>query len=205
VPAQNHVTESGEAIFFKVKLMLMKDGKQWHLVFSKLKCEKKVKDTLSKYGIENYRPLTAITRQVNRQNKTLYKPLFDRYIFVLITNAQKQLVQQIDGVQNFVFWLGKPVTITIEEITMIKNFTSTYEEVHIERIEIVADEINSPAVEQMYQGVEDSASDTNGFVKVMLPALGYAMVAAAKKSNVEVININRSRSHESGVFKSSFR
>lgn len=204
MPAQEYVTGIGGAIVFNVKLQLMKDVK-WYLVFSKPKCEKKVKDALFKHGIENYRPLITCSAQINGQIKKYTKPLFDQYIFVHITATEKSIVQKVDGIQNFIFWLGKPVTVSSEDISIIKNFTTVHEDVQIEKIEVIADDSDLSACKQLYYNIENLSAEKNKFVKVLLPTIGYAMVAEVGKSNVEVINISRSKSQRNRLFNSSFR
>ncbi len=59
--------------------------KNWYIVYTKSKCEKKVSALFSKRKIENYCPLNCKQTITFRKHKTFYEPLFDAYVFVCIS------------------------------------------------------------------------------------------------------------------------
>lgn len=153
--------------------------------------EKKVKDTLSKHRIESYWPLTSANEIGSRRNILLSKPVFDRFIFVCLSQSEKPVIQRVEGVQGFVYWLGSPVIITAEEIDLIRNFTGNYEDVRIEKIQVTAHDRIPATYKQLFYEVNELDGEKINFVKVLLPTIGYALFSKLKRSKVEVLNISK--------------
>ena len=168
----------------------MSTPKSWYAVYTRPKWERKVADLLSRKRIENYCPLHKSVRQWSDRKKIIYEPLFTSYVFVQVNEIDQLAVRQTDGVLNFVYWLGKPAVVRNEEIDDIRNFLLTNEHIRLERIELnVNDRVRvlDGAFRQMEGNVTELRSKS---VKVILPSLGYALVAEIPKSRVEVINVN---------------
>ena len=107
--------------------------KNWYIVYTKPKCEKRVASTLSKRRIDNFFPLNC--KQVNylRKSRLLYEPLFNSYVFAKISESEMTKIKLIDGVINFVFWRGQPAIVQKSEIEAIKEFTREYQDIRIEK------------------------------------------------------------------------
>lgn len=97
----------------------------WYVVYTKPKWEKKVAEQLSKRGVECYCPLIIQVRQWSDRKKKIEVPLFNSYIFVRLTEADRNLVFQSTGVVRYLFWLGKPAIVRDEEINTIKKWLTT--------------------------------------------------------------------------------
>jgi len=159
--------------------------KQWYALYTKPGCEKKVANLLTRKNIENYCPLK---RSLNLRRKLVLEPLFNSFVFVQIGDtAEMQSIRKTDSVINFVYWLGKPAVIQDEEIEIMKRFMGEYANVKMEKIpfdvEGMARVIEGPQPESKAHTVFVK----NNTVKIVLPSLGYMMLAEAEKSNVEVI------------------
>ncbi|TMI74325.1 MAG: UpxY family transcription antiterminator [Bacteroidetes bacterium] len=168
----------------------MESGKNWYAVYTRPKWEKKVSELLSRKKIENYCPLYKSVRQWSDRKKTIMEPLFTSYVFVNIEENGQLPVKQTDGILNFVYWLGKPAVIKNEEIDVIRQFLSENDHVKLEQIEVNLNDrvkiINGP-----FQYWEGSVTEIRPkSVKVLLPSLGYALVAEIPKSRVELISTN---------------
>lgn len=87
---------------------------------------------LTDQGIENYCPVNKVIRQWSDRKKTILEPVFRGYVFVSISENKKWEVRKINGVLNYVFWLGKPAIIREEEISLVKKFLNEFEEVSVE-------------------------------------------------------------------------
>ncbi|MEO7049269.1 MAG: UpxY family transcription antiterminator [Ferruginibacter sp.] len=173
------------------------DSKKWYAIYTKPRCEKKVSETLTKKGIENYCPLNRIQRQWSDRKKIVYEPLFTSYVFVNIDSGTQLAVRQTYGVLNFVYWLNKPAIIRTEEIDMIKRFLNEYSSV---RLEVVKFNINDSVriVAGAFMEQEGKIiSVKSKTVKIMLPSLGYWMHAEIEMANVKVIMEN---SHHKDLF-----
>lgn len=165
----------------------MKPAASWYAVYTKPKWEKKVADLLSRKGITNYCPLNKVRKQWHDRKKWIDEPLFTSYVFVCITPLEQADVRKTGGVLNFVYWLGKPARIRDEEILTIRAFLDEHSGVHLEKTRIrVEDRV------QITQGPLCSREGVvlevyHKTVKVLLPSLGYALVAEVEKAGVELV------------------
>lgn len=93
----------------------------WYVLYTKPKWEKKVAEQLKKNGIECYCPLIVQVRQWSDRKKKVEVPLFNSYVFVQLSESDRNLVFQSVGVVRYLFWLGKPAIVRDEEIKIIKK------------------------------------------------------------------------------------
>ncbi len=93
----------------------------WYVVYTKPKWEKKVADKLNQIGIECYCPLIIQMKQWSDRKKKVEVPLFNSYVFVQLTDIDRNSVFQVAGVVRYLFWLGKPAIVRDEEINNIKT------------------------------------------------------------------------------------
>lgn len=166
----------------------MQSEKNWYAVYTRPKWEKKVAELLGRKKIDNYCPLYKSIRQWSDRKKTILEPLFKSYVFVNVNEKEHLAVRQTDGIMNFVYWLGKPALIKNEEIDVIRNFLMENEYVKLEQIDVNVNDrvkiINGPF--KYWEGNVTEIRPKS--VKVLLPSLGYALVAEIPKSRIELIN-----------------
>ncbi|WP_125722330.1 UpxY family transcription antiterminator [Flavobacterium ustbae] len=93
----------------------------WYVVYTKPKWEKKVADKLNGLGIECYCPLITQTKQWSDRKKKVEMPLFNSYVFVQLSDSERNQVFQVAGVVRYLFWLGKPAIVKDQEIEIIKK------------------------------------------------------------------------------------
>lgn len=188
MPVQTTVTEMGGA--HPKKTRHMEQNKHWYAVYTRPRWEKKVADLLTKKRVENYCPLNKTVRQWADRKKIVFEPLFTSYVFVYATSAEQLAIKQTDGVLNFVFWLGQPAIIKDNEIDAVKQFLADYQDVKLEKVDVnVNDHVKISSGPLMFRegNVIEVKSKT---VRVMLPSLGYAMVAEVEKSNVTILELS---------------
>jgi len=106
----------------------------WYAVNTRPRWEKKISEILFSRGIENYCPLNKVTRQWSDRKKIIFEPLFRGYVFVKVDEQKKWDIKSIDGILNYVYWLGKPAKIKDEEINTIKKFLNEFEDVEVQKI-----------------------------------------------------------------------
>lgn len=99
--------------------------KNWYVVYTKPKWEKKVAEQLTKMGIECYCPLITQMRQWSDRKKKVVVPLFNSYVFVQIADSERNLVFQSVGAVRYLFWLSKPAIVRDEEISAIRKWLDT--------------------------------------------------------------------------------
>ncbi|OXA71447.1 antitermination protein NusG [Flavobacterium aquidurense] len=98
--------------------------KNWYVVYTKPKWEKKVAEKLTEAGIECYCPLITQIKQWSDRKKAIEVPLFNSYVFVQLEDGNRNAVFQVSGVVRYLFWLGKPAIVKDGEIEIIKTSLS---------------------------------------------------------------------------------
>ena len=112
--------------------------KNWHVLYTKPRNEKKVTERLSEEGFEVYCPLVKTVRQWSDRKKKVQVPMFPSYLFCNVDEQERHLLLQDPGILNFVFWLGKPALVREHEIEAIRDIVKHGEEINIntDRFEI---------------------------------------------------------------------
>lgn len=106
-----------------------KNTRNWYAIYTKPRWEKKVYQLLLDMGVQSYCPLNKVRKKWSDRYKIVDEPLFKSYVFVCINETEKTHVRSVNGVVNFVYWLGKPAQIKNEEIEKIKRFLNEYKDV----------------------------------------------------------------------------
>ena len=174
----------------------MQETKNWYAVYTRPKWEKKVSELLTRKQIENYCPLNKVVRQWHDRKKTLMEPLFKSYVFVRTAEQELWHTKTVDGVLSVVHWLRKPAVIRPGEIDAIKFFLNEYESIQLEKTVMNINDtvrvVNGPLGSLEGNVIEVK----NRTVKVLLPSLGYHIIAEVTKENIEkVVEISTSYSH----------
>jgi transcription antitermination factor NusG len=159
----------------------------WFAVYTKPRWEKKVAHLLDEKSIENYCPLNKVEKQWSDRKKIILEPVFKSYVFVKIAEDKKWELKKINGVLNFVYWLGKPAHIKEDEINNIKKFLNEFSNIEIEPISL---EINShvrirQGVLMNYKGILVEIQGTKARVKI--ESMGLQLTAQFEKNNIEII------------------
>jgi len=158
------------------------DEKKWFAVYTKPHYEERVTEILTRKKIENYCPINKVLRQWSDRKRLVNEPLFNDFVFLKVEESCLFSLKHIDGVINFVYWLGKPVVIRDSEIEAIRQFIDRYNNIQLEKIEISINGNNH---------IDGSTGEyrnnlialTDRSVKVELPSLGYLMVADTETQN----------------------
>jgi transcription antitermination factor NusG len=96
--------------------------RNWLVIYTTPRAEKKVNERLRERGIETYLPLYKTIRQWSDRKKKVELPLFNSYIFVCVSESERIKVLQTDGVVRFLYFLGKPAVVRDKEIEAIRLF-----------------------------------------------------------------------------------
>ena len=165
--------------------MLGSDQK-WYVVYTKPRWEKKVFHLLVAAGIEAYCPLNRTRKKWSDRIKWVEEPLFKSYIFVKVAENEGSGVRMIDGVVNFVYWLGKPAIVREKEIETIRKFLNDYEEVQAVPIDLSTD---MPVTIRQGVFMDREAKVLRVFnnkVQVVIESIGYSLVATVSRFNLAV-------------------
>jgi len=161
--------------------------KQWYAVYTKPRWEKKVYSLLLEKGREAYCPLNRVKKKWSDRMKWVEEPLFKSYVFVRLTADEMTDVRAVNGIVNFVYWLGLPAVVKDKEIEAIRKFLDEYDDIHVEPVELKKDTkitIRKGAFMDKEAKVVQVLS--NNKVQVVIESLGYALVAVVERSNVQM-------------------
>lgn len=159
----------------------------WYAVNTRPRWEKKVAQILDTKGIENYCPVNKVVKQWSDRKKIILEPIFKCYVFVKVEEQKKWDVKRIDGILNYVYWLGKPAKIKEDEIDTIKKFLHEFSDVAVEQIGL---QVNQKVrirqgVLMNYEGILLELSGSRAFVKI--ESMGLQLSAHFDKKNLENI------------------
>jgi transcription antitermination factor NusG len=165
-----------------------KDDLYWFAVYTKPRWEKKVARLLDDLGIENYCPLNKVVKQWSDRKKVILEPLFKSYVFVRVKDSEKWDLKNVNGILNFVYWLGKPARIKEEDIFTIKKFLNEF-------LDIQVDEISRLTVNSKVRIKQGLLMNYNGVLieingsraKVRIETMGVQLSANFDKNNLETV------------------
>lgn len=161
--------------------------KKWYAVYTKPRWEKKVASLLLENGMEHYCPINKVVKQWSDRKKVVFEPLFKGYVFVKLEESKKWEVKKVQGILNFVYWLGKPAIIRDEEIDVIRKFLNEFDDVQVEQKGFV---VNSEVrirqgVLMNYQGIIVEVIGNRAVVKI--DNLDLQLSAHFDKKNLELV------------------
>jgi transcriptional antiterminator RfaH len=107
-------------------LPVLQRTKNWMVVYTRSKWEKKVDQLLQEKGIQSFCPVIKKERQWADRKKVVEFPLFNSYLFVKVNNKEELAVRETLGVVNFIYQSGKPATVREEVIEKIQEYLNIY-------------------------------------------------------------------------------
>ena len=165
----------------------MENNLQWYAVYTKPRWEKKVAKLLDEHGIENYCPLNKVVRQWSDRKKVILEPVFKSYVFVKVEEEKKWDIKRINGVLNYVYWLGKPGIIKEDEIKTIKRFLDEFDNVMVQPLHFkVNGKVRiTQGVLMNYEGLLVRVAGNRAIVKI--DSMGIQLSAEFNKKNLEPV------------------
>ncbi len=101
--------------------------KQWHVVYTRSRAEKKVQFELTVKQIENFLPMQKKLRQWKDRKKWIEMPLMSGYCFVNITKKEYDLVLQTNNIVGYVRFEGKAAVIPQNQMDSLKKMLKQYD------------------------------------------------------------------------------
>ncbi len=108
--------------------------KEWYVIISKPRWEKKIGDNLTYLDIEHYIPLQKRLRQWSDRKKWVEVPVFSTYSFVRCTAKERLNVYNADGISRFLSIGGVLAKVSDAEIERIKKLLKYGENIELEEI-----------------------------------------------------------------------
>ncbi|RYY86657.1 MAG: hypothetical protein EOO15_13890 [Chitinophagaceae bacterium] len=147
---------------------------QWYALSTRPKCEKKVAAALSKKRIETYLPLRMTQSPWSFLKKTELEPLFPGLVFVRLTEETAQQARRIPGVVGLLHWLNQPAIIREDDITMIKSFLASHQNVRTARTAVRREPV---LVQDEVETTGTKVARMQHTVSSSLSSLGYVLIA----------------------------
>ncbi len=140
---------------------------------------------LQEKGIVHYCPLNRVMKQWSDRKKQVLEPLFKGYVFVQVAEVKKWEVKKVDGIINYVHWLGKPAIVKESEINTIRKFLQEFSDVEVADKEL---HVNTAVTVKQgilmnYRGIIVEVLGNR--VKVQIDSMGVQLSAFFDKSNLE--------------------
>ena len=157
--------------------------RNWYAVYTRPERGKKIASSLTRKGIRNYFPESYIVSDNANKRKSYKEALFCSHVFVYISEIEMEFVKNIPGVVNFLYWHKKPSIINAEEIEAIKQLTSFYFNIRLEKSPVNLMDAVRVIDEPVITFKENSASIRFQTLKIVLPSLGFTMIAERNKVN----------------------
>jgi transcription antitermination factor NusG len=159
----------------------------WYVIYTLPRWEKKIAKILDERGIENYCPLNRVLKQWSDRKKIILEPLFKGYLFVKLEESKKWEIKHVEGVINFVHWLGKPAIVQDNEIDIIRKFLQEFENIEVADVQI---KINTTVlidqgVLMNYKGMVVEVLGNKARVKI--ESMGVQLLALIDKNKLKVI------------------
>lgn len=157
------------------------------MVYTKPRWEKRIAARLSEKGIENYCPLNKVTKKWSDRSKVVLEPLFKGYLLVALVEKEKWDIKNVDGILNFVYWLGKPAVVKQSDVETIRKFLNEFTDVEVTEVTVLkADDyvLVKQGVFMDYKGIILEVIGSKA--KVRIEALGVGLSAIFEKNNLEV-------------------
>ncbi|HPH91675.1 MAG TPA: transcription termination/antitermination NusG family protein [Ferruginibacter sp.] len=151
--------------------------RNWYVICTTKKKEKKVVSILNKKGIENYCPFTI--REIKNVSRSMkeYGPMFTSFVFVKVEAVELSKLTRLPYIVNSLYWRSSPAVISADEINAIKMMEENYNCIAIENTGVNTTEKVS-IVERNITGYSNNVvSVKHQGITVKLPTLGYSLTA----------------------------
>lgn len=98
------------------------NNKEWYVLYTSPRAEKKVDARLKEAGYESYLPLHYAPRRWSDRVKLVEVPLFSSYVFIYTYERKLRSLLEIQGVFRVVYYNGSPAILRNSVIENIKCF-----------------------------------------------------------------------------------
>lgn len=165
----------------------MNENTNWYVVYTRPRWEKKVASLLAEKGIPQYCPLNKVQKQWSDRKKVVMEPLFKGYIFVQVNEQKKWDIKLVDGILNYVYWLGKPAVVREEEIDTIKKFLQEFNDVEVVNASLDAHDtvLVKQGVLMNYKGIVLEVMGNKA--RVNIESMGLSLSAVFDVKNLELV------------------
>lgn len=101
------------------------DGRQWFVVYTRARAEKKVYADLCSLGIEAYLPLRKALHQWKDRKKMVEVPLISSYVFVKLKSNERDVVFRCNHIVRYITFEGKPVAVPEKQMVSLRSLVES--------------------------------------------------------------------------------
>ncbi len=165
----------------------MKKSKNWYVVYTLPRWEKKVAAQLEEKTVEYYCPLNKVRKKWSDRYKIVMEPLFKGYVFVRPEEGTRWDMKKIPGIINFVYWLGKPARVREEEIITIRKFLHEFQEVTVirQKLNIRDEVVVTNGIFMDYKGIVLQVKGS--YARVRIKSIGVELEAMISKADLGLL------------------
>jgi transcription antitermination factor NusG len=160
--------------------------KNWYVIHTKPRNEKKVFEQLIKKEIEVFLPLIQTVRYWSDRKKKLMVPLFPGYIFVN-TNEKDRIkaISNTYGALRYVLFQKRPAIVSNKEIINIKLSLQVPEKIKIEEKHIMEGDLVE-ITGGIFKGLSGYIKEVRGHYKIIVNILELNSIFSVQLSSSEV-------------------
>jgi transcription antitermination factor NusG len=112
------------------------------------------------------------------------EPLFQNYLFAHLSKEEFSVIASLNTIINFVYWKREPVVVTEDDLSHIKNFTTNYTDIKVEKTEV-----NLKETAKVIDGSHSYFSGNaliirNSSVKINFPTIGFSIFAEIESNKM---------------------
>lgn len=162
----------------------------WHVLYTKSRCEKAVSEKLALLGLEVYCPLLRRKKLWSDRWKWVEEPLFRSYCFVKIDTQTKDKVFNVPGVVRYVYHCGNPAIVRDKEMDCLKSWLIEHDHNGIEANSFTVNDrirICSGALIDKQAEVKESKGN---YALLLLEGIGLQIKVDLRKNRVEKLQIS---------------
>lgn len=160
--------------------------KNWYVIHTKPRNEKKVFEQIFNKEIEVFLPLIQTVRYWSDRKKKLLIPLFPGYVFVNTDeNERLKAIANTYGALRYVMYQKRPAIISNKEITNIKLSLQTPEKIKIEEKQIMEGDLVE-ITGGIFKGLSGYIKEIRGHYKIIVNILELNSTFSVQLSSSEV-------------------
>lgn len=154
----------------------------WYVLYTKPRTETKVTEQLLQAGLEAYCPTQVVVRQWSDRKKKMKVPLFHSYVFVRLSEEERQRAFVSPSVVRYLFWLGKPAIVREVEIQTLKNWLENKKETG--EIAVFRTDEKVKITSGLLKGISGKvAMQKGGELVLELESIGYRVKLSSRNCN----------------------
>ena len=164
----------------------MSDAKNWYVIHTKPKNEKKVFEQIISKDIEVFLPMIQTVRYWSDRKKKLMVPLFPGYVFVNSDEGERiRAISNTYGALRYLMYQKRPAIVSEKEILNIKLSLQAPEKIRIEEKSIMEGDLVE-ITGGIFRGLTGYIKEIRGHYKLIVNIIELNSTFSVQLSSSEV-------------------